>query len=199
MEWKGSSCSFKPLCAGNFAFGCRPTLSRPCTGWKIADVLLAPRRRLSSDSRRYHTESALRTAAGNCFLLVSSVPGRLGVCHLVLPLAAAALVACATFCYRRSCWLSHFPALPAPTVLSILFLQAHSVAVARVAVCLALGADFAVGLNFGAISLVLRRECFARITPGLEIAPNRSYLHTLGPKVGIMYVLGALGLLSGSM
>ena len=30
-------------------------------------------------------------------------------------------------------------------------------------------------------------------TLGLQIAPSRSYLHTLGPKVGIIYVLGALG------
>ena len=28
---------------------------------------------------------------------------------------------------------------------------------------------------------------------GLQIAQNRSYLCTLGPKVGIIYILGALG------
>ena len=28
---------------------------------------------------------------------------------------------------------------------------------------------------------------------GLQIAQNRPYLHTLGPKVGIIYIHGALG------
>ena len=28
---------------------------------------------------------------------------------------------------------------------------------------------------------------------GLQIAQNRSYLHTLGPKVGLVYILGAIG------
>ena len=28
---------------------------------------------------------------------------------------------------------------------------------------------------------------------GLQIAQSRSYMYTLGPKVGIVYILGALG------
>ena len=28
---------------------------------------------------------------------------------------------------------------------------------------------------------------------GLQIAQSRSYLHTLGPKVGMIYILGAIG------
>ena len=32
------------------------------------------------------------------------------------------------------------------------------------------------------------------LTLGLQIAQSRSYLYTLGPKVGIIYILGALGL-----
>ena len=31
------------------------------------------------------------------------------------------------------------------------------------------------------------------VSLGLQIAQSRSYLHTLGPKVGIIYILGALG------
>ena len=31
------------------------------------------------------------------------------------------------------------------------------------------------------------------LTLGLQIAQNRPFLHTLGPKVGIIYVHGALG------
>ena len=31
------------------------------------------------------------------------------------------------------------------------------------------------------------------ITLGLQIPQSRSYVHTLGPKVGTIYVLGALG------
>ena len=33
---------------------------------------------------------------------------------------------------------------------------------------------------------------------GLQIAQSRSYLYTLGPQVGIMYILGALGYMSRS-
>ena len=33
-----------------------------------------------------------------------------------------------------------------------------------------------------------------RVTLRLQIAQSRSYLHTLGPKVGTIYILGALGL-----
>ena len=40
-------------------------------------------------------------------------------------------------------------------------------------------------------SLVLCRS--TRISLGLQIAQNRSYLYTLGPKVGIIYILGDLG------
>ena len=32
---------------------------------------------------------------------------------------------------------------------------------------------------------------------GLQVAHNRSYLCTVGPKVGIVYILGALGIVSG--
>ena len=32
------------------------------------------------------------------------------------------------------------------------------------------------------------------ITLGLQIAQSRPYLHTLGPKVGFIYIHGALGL-----
>ena len=35
------------------------------------------------------------------------------------------------------------------------------------------------------------------ISLGLQIAQSREYLHTLGPKVGILYILGALGLWFG--
>ena len=31
-------------------------------------------------------------------------------------------------------------------------------------------------------------------TLGLQIVQSRSYLYTLGPKVGIIYILGALGI-----
>ena len=34
------------------------------------------------------------------------------------------------------------------------------------------------------------------VIPGLQLAQNRSCLYTLGPKVGIVYIVGALGLLS---
>ena len=34
---------------------------------------------------------------------------------------------------------------------------------------------------------------------GLQIAQSRSYLHSLGPKVGIIYILGALGFGFGSL
>ena len=37
------------------------------------------------------------------------------------------------------------------------------------------------------------------IIVGLQIAQSRSYLHTLGPKVGIIYIHGALGLSSDRM
>ena len=33
-------------------------------------------------------------------------------------------------------------------------------------------------------------------TMGPQIAPSRDYLHTLGPKVSILYILGALGIAS---
>ena len=42
------------------------------------------------------------------------------------------------------------------------------------------------------------RSAFA-LALGLQIAQSRSYLYTLGPKVGIIYLLGALGYLGPDM
>ena len=36
-------------------------------------------------------------------------------------------------------------------------------------------------------------NCPSILTLGLQIGHSRSYLHTLGPKVGIIYILGAPG------
>ena len=46
------------------------------------------------------------------------------------------------------------------------------------------------GLRMG-----LPMACYGGLfqTLGLQIAQSRSYLHTLGPKVGIIYIHGALG------
>ena len=60
------------------------------------------------------------------------------------------------------------------------------------------------GAGFLEVSVMVRskrfryeilRICVWRLPKslGLQIAKSRSYFHTLGPKVGIIYILGALG------
>ena len=45
----------------------------------------------------------------------------------------------------------------------------------------------------GALNIGFRIQEASSLSFGLQIAQSRSYLHTLAPKVGTIYILGALG------